>query len=140
MARVAYRQLRAPKTAELIAESLRAQIRAGELRTGDRMPTEMELMRQFGVSRPTLREALRMLEHDELIVIRRGARGGATVRPPGVAPLCRALGDLLMQAEGGHWAGEVFEDLDDSDLTWLLPALRRAVAKEARRRGATTAA
>jgi DNA-binding FadR family transcriptional regulator len=140
MVDVAYRPFRAPKTAELIAEMFRSQIRSGALHTGDRMPTEIDLMQRFDVSRPTLREALRMLEHDELIVVRRGARGGATVRAPGVTPLCRALEDLLTRPDIAHWDTEMLRDLDDADLAWLLPALRRALAKEARRRGATTAA
>jgi DNA-binding transcriptional MocR family regulator len=140
MVDVASGRLRVPKTAELIADSLRAQIRRGMLRDGDRMPNEVELMRHFEVSRPTLREALRMLEHDELIVVRRGARGGAIVRAPGVAPLRRAVGDLLMRTTDAHWDGDPFHGLDDDDIAWLLPALQRLITKETRRRAATTAA
>ena len=51
------KQVRAPKTAELIAGQLRSRIVRGELKPGMRLPTESELMVQFGVSRPTLREA-----------------------------------------------------------------------------------
>jgi len=46
----------------------------GELREGDTLPPETTLMGQFGVSRPTLREAFRILETESLISVRRGAR------------------------------------------------------------------
>ena len=50
------------KAAELIADHLRKQIVRGQLRDGARLPSEAELIRHFGVSRPTLREAFRVLE------------------------------------------------------------------------------
>jgi DNA-binding FadR family transcriptional regulator len=122
---------RAPKTAELIATSVRAEIAAGRLRPGDRMPAEAELMASYGVSRPTLREALRMLEHDEIIEIRRGAHGGATVRTPSTAPLSRALGDALMLQPGWVDADKAYVPLDEDDLAWLAATVRRAARKRA---------
>ena len=74
--------VRVPKAAELVAAGLRRQIIRGELAAGDALPPESELMARFGVSRPTLREAFRVLESESLIAIRRGARGGARVQPP----------------------------------------------------------
>ena len=68
--------VRAPKTGELIATHLRRQIVRGELRPGETLPAESQLMEQFGVSRPTLREAFRILESEPLISVRRGSRGG----------------------------------------------------------------
>src|ERR1044072_6044836 len=68
--------VRAPKTAELIADQLRSSIVRGVLKKGDSLPTEVELVKQFGVSRPTLREAFRILESESLIVVWRGSRGG----------------------------------------------------------------
>ncbi|MEU1168737.1 GntR family transcriptional regulator, partial [Streptomyces sp. NPDC005921] len=56
------RQVRVPKTAELVAGHLRRQIVRGELKPGDALPPESGLMEQFGISRPTLREAFRVLE------------------------------------------------------------------------------
>jgi GntR family transcriptional repressor for pyruvate dehydrogenase complex len=75
--------VRVPKAAELVAADLRRQIIRGQLVDGDTLPPESELMTRFGVSRPTLREAFRVLESESLITIRRGARGGARVQPPG---------------------------------------------------------
>ncbi|MER7486429.1 GntR family transcriptional regulator [Streptomyces sp. NPDC126497] len=50
-----------------IADILRERIRAGELRTGDRLPTQAELAEEFGVERGTVRQALRALQEDGLL-------------------------------------------------------------------------
>src|SRR3984957_9560415 len=73
---------RAPKAAELVAAELRRQIIRGELADGDPLPSESDLLARFGVSRPTLREAYRVLESESFIIVRRGAKGGTWVRPP----------------------------------------------------------
>jgi GntR family transcriptional repressor for pyruvate dehydrogenase complex len=91
--------LRAPKTAELIASYIRGQVVRGELKTGDSLPPETALMEMFGVSRPTLREAFRILEAESLISVRRGARGGARVVSPDIAVAARYVG-LLLQLSG----------------------------------------
>lgn len=91
--------MRAPKTAELIATHLRRQIVRGELNPGETLPPEMTLMEQFGVSRPTLREAFRILETESLIGVRRGARGGAQVLEPDPMVAARHVG-LLLQLQG----------------------------------------
>jgi GntR family transcriptional repressor for pyruvate dehydrogenase complex len=92
-------QVRAPKTAELIATHLRGQIVRAELRAGDTLPPEVTLMEQYGVSRPTLREAFRILETESLISVRRGSRGGAQVVSPDIAVAARYVG-LLLQVSG----------------------------------------
>ncbi|TMU98158.1 MULTISPECIES: FadR/GntR family transcriptional regulator [unclassified Streptomyces] len=89
------RQVRVPKTAELIARSLRRQIIRGELAPDDALPSESSLMEQFGVSRPTLREAYRVLESEGLITVRRGARGGARVSAPDADVAARYAGLIL---------------------------------------------
>ncbi len=91
--------LRAPKTAELIASYIRGQIVRGDLKASDSLPTETVLMEMFGVSRPTLREAFRILEAESLICVRRGARGGARVVAPDIAVAVRYVG-LLLQLNG----------------------------------------
>jgi GntR family transcriptional regulator, transcriptional repressor for pyruvate dehydrogenase complex len=89
----------APKTAELIASYIRGQIVRGDLKTDDALPSETTLMEMFGVSRPTLREAFRILESESLISVRRGARGGARVVSPDIAVAARYVG-LLLQMSG----------------------------------------
>lgn len=91
--------VRAPKTAELIAGHLRRQIVRGDLKQGETLPPEQQLMEQYGVSRPTLREAFRILEAERLINVRRGVRGGARVMTPDVSVAARTVG-LLLQMQG----------------------------------------
>ncbi|MEU4657424.1 FadR/GntR family transcriptional regulator [Streptomyces sp. NPDC023723] len=91
--------VRAPKTAELIASQLRRRIVHGELKPGETLPPEVQLMEQFGVSRPTLREAFRILETEMLISVRRGSRGGAQVMAPDSSVAARHVG-LLLQLQG----------------------------------------
>ena len=98
---------RVPKTAELVAGALRGQIIRGQLTEGQALPTEAELTVQFGVSRPTLREAFRILESERLIEVRRGARGGARVRLPDVHVAATYAG-LLLQSEGVR-LGDVYD-------------------------------
>jgi GntR family transcriptional repressor for pyruvate dehydrogenase complex len=88
-------QLRVPKAAELLAARIRGQIIRSELKEGDALPAESELMERFGVSRPTLREAIRVLEMESLLRMRRGSRGGALVTAPDPRVAARAVGVLL---------------------------------------------
>jgi GntR family transcriptional regulator, transcriptional repressor for pyruvate dehydrogenase complex len=95
------------KTAEVIAGRLRGRIVRGELSAGSRLPPEAELQQQFGVSRPTLREAFRILEAESLLSVRRGARGGAQVVTPDRSVAARHVGSLLQVS--GTTIGEVYE-------------------------------
>ncbi|MFJ3212639.1 FadR/GntR family transcriptional regulator [Streptomyces flaveolus] len=102
-----FARARVPKTAEIIASNIRRQIVSRELKEGDTLPSEIDLMQQFGVSRPTLREAFRILEAESLISVRRGSRGGAQVMAPSLGVAARYVG-LLLQMEGTT-IGEVYE-------------------------------
>ncbi|EON32700.1 FadR/GntR family transcriptional regulator [Gordonia terrae] len=91
--------VRVPKAGELVAAQLRRQVVTGELKAGDPLPSETTLMERFGVSRPTLREAFRILESESIIVVLRGARGGARVLAPSESVAARHMG-LLLQYKG----------------------------------------
>jgi DNA-binding FadR family transcriptional regulator len=91
--------IRAPKTSELIADQLRRQIVRGAVKPGATLPPESQLMEQFDVSRPTIREAFRILETERLIVVRPGSRGGAQVVAPDLKVAARYFG-LLLQLQG----------------------------------------
>ena len=68
--------MRVPKVAVLVADDIRRKIIRGQLPLGDTLPNEPTLLGVYNVSRPTLREALRILETDGLVTIKRGAQGG----------------------------------------------------------------
>jgi DNA-binding FadR family transcriptional regulator len=93
------RQLRQPRLAELVADQLRAQITSGRLREGDLLPKQEELLERFRVSKPSLREALRILETEGLITVRRGNVGGAVVHPPGNRDAGYMIG-LVLESRG----------------------------------------
>lgn len=86
---------RTPKMSGLIGDDLRRQIIRGELRDGDALPSEAELMARYGVSRPTLREALRILESESLLSVSRGARGGMHVVAPSERMVARYVAWFL---------------------------------------------
>jgi GntR family transcriptional regulator, transcriptional repressor for pyruvate dehydrogenase complex len=86
------------KVAEFVAADVRSRIVTGELTDGDELPRESEMVEEYGVSRPSLREALRILETERLVRIRRGKRGGCVVRRPTAASAAYHLG-LTLTAE-----------------------------------------
>jgi len=78
--RLVFRRIRTPRAFEEIADQIRKEISDRHLKAGDRLPPERTLAEQFGVSRNTLREALRSLENAGLLRLQKGASGGAFVR------------------------------------------------------------
>ncbi|WP_218040857.1 FadR/GntR family transcriptional regulator [Acrocarpospora macrocephala] len=83
------------RVSQVIVDQIRLLMRQGKLKPGDRLPSERELCGRFGVSRVTVREALRVLEAGGLVDIRVGAHGGAFVTTPTNARLGEGLADLL---------------------------------------------
>jgi len=66
----------------MVADTLRRRILDGDLHDGSVLPKQDRLLAEFGVSPPSLREALRILETEGLITVRRGSVGGAVVHAP----------------------------------------------------------
>lgn len=77
-----------------IAAQVREMVADGRLKPGDRLPSERDLSTRLHVSRNTLREALRTLEHAGLIEMRKGAAGGAFVRSGSPGVIVTGLSDL----------------------------------------------
>ena len=117
-----------PRVAYLeVANTLRDQILAGELSAGDRLPTEAELCEHFGVSRSTIREALRMLSSQRLVATRRGVGGGSSVaqiRHDDVTDMLRDSIELLALTEGATVA-----ELIEARELLEVPAARLAAAR-----------
>jgi len=87
----------------------------GEITEGTMLPPESELMERFGVSRPTLREAFRVLESESLIKVERGVRGGARVHRPRRETLARYAGLIL------EYEGVTLKDVYDARVTIETP-------------------
>jgi len=81
-----------------IIDQIRTLLLDGGLREGDRLPSERELAERFGVSRVTVRDALRALEAVGLLEIRVGARGGAFVTTPTAAVVGETIANMLMMS------------------------------------------
>lgn len=106
---------------QLIADEIRQAIVDGELHEGDSLGHEPDLIERFGVSRPSLREALRILEAEGLISVVRGVQGGVVVHRPDQRQTARTAA-LVLQARNVSLA-DVFEAR-----TIIEPAAVRLVA------------
>jgi DNA-binding FadR family transcriptional regulator len=80
----------------LVADKLREQIVSGAYPDGHRLAKEEILRQEFGVGRPAMREAMRILESEGLITVLRGNQGGALVRSPQPAQTAYSLGLVLV--------------------------------------------
>ncbi len=117
---------------EYVAEQIRRHIALRLIQPGESLPSERELATMFGVGRPTIQHAMRVLEASHLIEARRGRGGGTFVREP--AEDSAAMDELVARVLR---QGEELEDL----LGWR-QALEPVVAREAaqsRRRADLTA-
>ena len=91
------RRLRQPRVAEMVAGELRERIISGELPDGSSLPKQDELIEEFGVSKPSAREAFRILETEGLVTVQRGNVGGAVVHLPKPNAVAYTL-SLVLQA------------------------------------------
>jgi DNA-binding FadR family transcriptional regulator len=112
-----------------IADELRRLIVSGELADGESLGREPDLVDRFGVSRPSLREALRILEADGLITVKRGVAGGIVVHQPDMRVTARTAA-LLLQARNVPLA-----DVYDAR-SMIEPVAARMVAQSRSRRSA----
>jgi GntR family transcriptional repressor for pyruvate dehydrogenase complex len=112
-----------------IADELRQRIIAGEFDEGEALGNEQDLIDRFGVSRPSLREALRILEAEGLISVRRGVLGGVVAHRPDQRQTARTAA-LVLQARNVPLA-DVYEAR-----TILEPAAARTVAASRGRKAA----
>jgi DNA-binding FadR family transcriptional regulator len=83
------------KVFQNVVEQIQEAILDGRLNAGESLPSERDLKEMFGISRGTLREALRVLEQKGLIEIRLGVGGGSIVKPLDTDPVTESLGLLI---------------------------------------------
>lgn len=123
-----FEPIAAGRISAMIVDQVRELIRSGRLVAGDRLPSERELAEQFGVSRVTVRDALRSLEATGLLEIKVGANGGAILRAPSSADAGRGMSDMLLMAVLS--AEEVAEARLMLELNTVMLAVRRAEAAD----------
>ncbi|MFJ9030542.1 FadR/GntR family transcriptional regulator [Streptomyces sp. NPDC102274] len=90
-----FKTVSSSRVSQVIVDQIRLLLKEERLKPGDRLPSERELCVHFGVSRVTVREALRILEASGLVEIRVGARGGAFVTTPDARQVGEGLATLL---------------------------------------------
>lgn len=93
------RPIVAPKASSLLANKLREMILSGELYAGELLPPEQSLVTESGLSRGSVREALKILEIEGLLEIRSGRAGGARVTVPQRHSLARTT-ELFVRTNG----------------------------------------
>jgi GntR family transcriptional repressor for pyruvate dehydrogenase complex len=88
-------QRRSPRLAEVVADSLRDRILSREFDDGDYLPKQEDLVVEYRVSLPSVREALRTLETEGLVTVQRGKIGGSIVHVPRSGKVAYMLGLVL---------------------------------------------
>lgn len=131
--------VRQPRLAEIVAAELREEILQGDLQDGSLLPNQDRLAERFGVSKASLREAMRTLEAENLVTVRRGKFGGVIVHAPSAGAAAYTLG-LMLQSDRVSMADFVvaLDQIEPSSaqlcalrqdrLTEVVPDLRAAVA------------
>ncbi|WP_459975990.1 FadR/GntR family transcriptional regulator [Nocardioides pyridinolyticus] len=90
---------RVPKASDVLADMLRGEILAGGLAPGDPFLSEADIIERYEFSRGTVRESMRLLETEGLIVVKRGPSGGVRVSAPQISTVSRSLGIYLTTSE-----------------------------------------
>jgi GntR family transcriptional regulator, transcriptional repressor for pyruvate dehydrogenase complex len=117
-----FRPVQVARASDDIAGQIREELLEGRLRAGDRLPAERELAVQFGVSRNTLREALRSLEIAGLITLRKGSLGGAFVNDSNGDTVVTSIRDMFS-------LGAVTTEQITEARIWIESAIVRAACK-----------
>jgi len=89
--RTQFQQVRPVRLYQRIVEQIEDALTRGELKPGERLPSERELVSQFGASRPTVREALRVLESNGVVRSRPGDPLGPEILPFSTSTLSKQM-------------------------------------------------
>lgn len=102
-----------------VAQQIQDAVNSGALTVGDRLPNERDLGKLFGVSRTTIREAVRRLETEGLVEVRRGVTGGTFVAQPNPDRLGLALLALIRFGEASAQHFTEFRTEFEPETAWL---------------------
>ncbi|MGD9949799.1 MAG: FadR/GntR family transcriptional regulator [Desulfobulbus sp.] len=118
------------RAGEEVALQIEAAILDGQLKPGDRLPSERELQVQFNTSRGVIREALQALKQKSLIEIKKGAKGGACIREVEVSTVGESLALFIKRQPMSPFHLIEFRESLDRTITSLAITRGRAVEKE----------
>src|SRR5438876_11280414 len=90
-----FQRVRVSRVSEEVVRQVQEAIFSGTLGPGDRLPPERELAEQFGLSRMSVRDALRTLESNGLVETKVGSNGGAFIRKPNSDPFRETISSML---------------------------------------------
>ncbi len=90
-----FKSVRPDRISQAIVDQIKDAIFQKKIKTGEKLPSERQMMEQFQTSRVTVREALKTLEHSGILEIKRGTQGGAFVRDPDVKFVNNFLQDMF---------------------------------------------
>ena len=90
-----FKPVKSVRTFEAISDQIRRQIETGALQPGDKLPSDRELAIQFGVSRNSVREALRILESASILELQQGASGGAFILEGDGSNVSQSISDMM---------------------------------------------
>jgi DNA-binding FadR family transcriptional regulator len=130
--RVGVEQAVRPPAYQKLADDIRVQITSGLLRPGERLPTEPQLCARSGVSRSTVREALRVLASQHLIVTTRGVTGGSFVAHPSLEKVSDSLstGLSLLLSSATVGMAELLEVRETLEVSMTAAAARRRTGEQ----------
>jgi GntR family transcriptional repressor for pyruvate dehydrogenase complex len=121
---MSFTPIRTRRVFEEVIDQFREQMRNGQLKPGDKLPSERELARQFQASRNAIREALRTLEVAGFIELQTGAKGGAFVREIDARLIADSMRDML------HLGQITIEHLTQARL-WIETIVTRVACQRA---------
>jgi len=119
-----FKPVRANRTFEEVVNQISSLIERGELKVGDRLPSERELSKQLTVSRNTLREGLRTLEQAGVVQLKKGKTGGAFITSPANTSRIDGVGEMFRIGDMS------LGDLSDARL-WLVELVVRVACERA---------
>lgn len=125
-AHIPYVPVQSSRLYEEVAAQIRERIVHGDLQPGDRLPPEIELAQEFGVSRPVIREAIHYLQAHGLVMVRHGS--GVYVCQPSIEGFVESFSTLLQLAEASVLSVHEVREILEVEIAGL--AAERATAED----------
>ncbi len=138
---VQFRKMKPVKSYQHVVDEIQTAICEGNIKEGEKLPSEMKLKEMFDTSRGTIREALRVLEQKGLVSIRTGVNGGARIQGATTKPMTDSVAILIRQQKvslrhlaefrkmmEGHISEQAAKNADKADIRKLKAILSDAAA------------